>query len=105
MKVLKWGLERSLICILSVHMNCYCAQICFLAIYKEPSHRYLYILVRMLGFASVAVVDFAMFLHITFIRPNLTLAGCPTMISLCVWSLYNEELVVLKGIICVMLKL
>ena len=36
----------------------------------------------MLGFASVAVIDFPMFLHITFIRPNLTLAGCPTMISL-----------------------
>ena len=38
----------------------------------------------MLGFASVAVADFVMFLHITFIRPNLTLAGCLTMISLCV---------------------
>ena len=37
---------------------------------------------RMLCFASVAVTDFAIFLHITFIRPNLTLAGCPTMISL-----------------------
>ena len=40
------------------------------------------ILVRLLGFASVAVTVFAIFLHITFIRPNLTLTGCPTMISL-----------------------
>ena len=37
---------------------------------------------RMLGFASLAVMDFAIFLHITLMRPSLTLTGCPMMISL-----------------------
>ena len=40
------------------------------------------ILVRFVGFASLAVTGCAIFWHITFMRPSLTLAGCPMMISL-----------------------
>ena len=40
--------------------------------------------VRLLGVVSMAETVLAMFFHNTCIRPSLTLAGCPTMISLCV---------------------
>ena len=80
-RVLKWGLERSQICVLSIHLNCCCAQICFYAVYKGPYHRYCYF-GEIVSFACLAVTGCAIFWHNTFMRPSLTLARCPMMISL-----------------------
>ena len=81
MRVLKWGLERSQICILSVCLNCCCAQICRLAIYEGPCHRYCYF-GEIWGFCFYSCNGLCYILHNTLMRPSLTLAGCPMMISL-----------------------